>query len=320
MLYLDYGRKSGEWKPNAFGGNYNLEAIDFLKELNTAVLTENKGCVMIAEESTAFPMITKPAYDGGLGFNFKWNMGWMNDVLQYVSANPFFRKDMHNNLTFAITYAYSENYILPISHDEVVHGKASLLNKMPGEYQQKFDGDKAFMGFMMAHPGKKLLFMGCEFGQFIEWDYKKQLDWFLLDYDSHRNLQHFVKDLNKYYTAHSEMYDQDTTYDGFKWISADDNTQNIVSFRRINKEGDYTIAVVNFSPVERGGYSIGVPDDTTYNVMLNSDDVAYGGKGTSPKKYVAQKGDMHGLPYFINLEIPANSVMYLKPVLKKKKK
>ncbi len=320
MLYLDYGRKSGEWKPNAFGGNYNLEAIDFLKELNSAVLTENKGCVMIAEESTAFPMITKPAYDGGLGFNFKWNMGWMNDVLQYVSANPFFRKDMHNNLTFAITYAYSENYILPISHDEVVHGKASLLNKMPGEYQQKFDGDKAFMGFMMAHPGKKLLFMGCEFGQFIEWDYKKQLDWFLLDYDSHKNLQHFVKDLNKYYTSHSEMYDQDTTYDGFKWISADDNTQNIVSFRRINKEGDYTIAVVNFSPVERGGYSIGVPDDTTYNVVLNSDDVAYGGKGTSPKKYVAQKGNMHGLPYFINLEIPANSVMYLKPVLKKKKK
>ena len=320
MLYLDYGRKDGEWRPNCFGGNYNLEAIDFLKSLNSTVLTENKGVLMIAEESTAFPMITKPAYDGGLGFNFKWNMGWMNDMLRYVSADPFFRKDMHNNVTFAITYAYSENYILPISHDEVVHGKASLLNKMPGEYQQKFDGDKAFLGFMMGHPGKKLLFMGCEFGQFIEWDFKKQLDWFLLDYDSHRNLNTFVKDLNKYYLTHSEMYQQDTTYDGFKWICADDNTQNIVSFKRYNKEGDYTIVVVNFSPVARGNYSIGVPEDTTYQVVLNSDAEKYGGAGNTPSSYVAHAGEMHGEKFAIDLEIPANSVLYIKPSTAKKSK
>ena len=320
MLYLDYGRKDGEWRPNCFGGNYNLEAIDFLKLLNTTVLSENKGVLMIAEESTAFPMITKPAYDGGLGFNFKWNMGWMNDMLRYMSADPFFRKDMHNNVTFAITYAYSENYILPISHDEVVHGKASLLNKMPGEYQQKFDGDKAFMGFMMAHPGKKLLFMGCEFGQFIEWDYKKQLDWFLLDYDAHRNLNTFVKDLNRYYLAHSEMYEQDTTYDGFKWICADDNTQNIVTFKRFNKAGDYTIAVINFSPIARGNYSIGVPEDTTYQVLLNSDAEKYGGAGNTPTSYKAHAGEMHGEKFAIDLEIPANSVMYLKPVAGKKAK
>ncbi len=320
MLYLDYGRKPGEWKPNSKGGNYNLEAIEFFKTLNSAVLSENKGKIMIAEESTAFPMITKPGYDGGLGFNFKWNMGWMNDMLRYVSADPFFRKDMHNNVTFSITYAYSENYVLPISHDEVVHGKASLLNKMPGDYQQKFDGDRAFMGYMMGHPGKKLLFMGCEFGQFIEWDYKKQLDWFLLDYDSHRSLQKFVKDLNKYYLTHPEMYELDTTYDGFKWISADDNTQNIVTFKRYAKNGDYTIIVVNFSPVARKGYSIGVPDLTTYNVVLNSDDSIYGGLGTSPKKYKAIKGNMHGETQMINLEIPANSVMYIKPAKKTSKK
>lgn len=322
MLYLDYGRKDGEWRPNIGGGNYNLEAIDFLRALNTAILSENPGVIMIAEESTAFPMITKPPFDGGLGFNYKWNMGWMNDMLRYVSANPFFRKDMHNNVTFSITYAYSENFILPISHDEVVHGKASLLNKMPGEYQEKFDGDKAFMGFMMAHPGKKLLFMGCEFGQFIEWDFKKQLDWFLLDYDSHRNLQTFVKDLNKYYLSHKEMYELDTTYDGFKWIIPDDNTQNIVVFKRFDKQGDYTIIVVNFSPVERKDYSIGVPNNTTYNVVLNSDSKLYGGCGNSPVKYKAVAGEMHGEKQYINIHIPANSVQYIKPkpVRKTKKK
>ncbi len=319
MLYLDYGRKDGEWRANAFGGNYNLEAIDFLKQLNTAILSRHKGVVMIAEESTAFPMVTKPPKDGGLGFNFKWNMGWMNDNLRYVSANPFFRKDMHNNITFAITYAYSENYILPISHDEVVHGKCSMLSKMPGEYHEKFDGLKAFYGYMMAHPGKKLLFMGGEFGQFIEWDFKKQLDWFLLDYESHRNLHNFVKKLNTYYKKNAEMYQLDTSYDGFKWLVVDDNTQNIVSFVRYDNNGEYTVIVVNFSPVTRTDYNMGVPDECTYRVVLNSNDKEFGGTDEGVIKYKAKKGVLHGQQQYIKMTIPGNSVLYLKPVSKRAK-
>ncbi len=322
MLYLDYGRRGGEWRPNAFGGNYNLEAIDFIKQLNTEMLTRHEGLLMIAEESTAFPMVTKPAYDGGLGFNFKWNMGWMNDMLCYVSANPFFRKDMHDKVTFAITYAFSENYILPISHDEVVHGKHSLLDKMPGEYTEKFSAMKAFLGFMYAHPGKKLLFMGSEFGQFIEWDYKKQLDWFLLGYESHRRLHAFVKKLNEYYLAHPEMYDLDCSYDGFKWIVVDDNTQNIVSFVRYDEKGDYTIAVVNFSPIRRQSYCMGVPEMRQYEVALDSNAVEFGGDDAEAAVYDAEDGAMHGHEQFIRMDIPANSVIYLRPgkALKRKKR
>ncbi len=320
MLYLDYGRK--EWRPNAFGGNYNLEAIDFLKKLNTAMLTAHEGALMIAEESTAFPMVTKPADVGGLGFNFKWNMGWMNDMLRYVSANPFFRKDMHNNVTFAITYAFSENYILPLSHDEVVHGKCSLINKMPGEYEEKFEGLKTFLGFMMAHPGKKLLFMGGEFAQFIEWDYKRALDWFLLDYPAHNDLHNFVKDLNAYYLKHPEMYVLDSSYDGFKWIVVDDNTQNIVSFVRYDNKGGHTVAVCNFSPVERKGYDMGIPQAREYKVALCSTDEKYGGKGFTPA-YAAKEGGMHSQNYHITMDIPPASVTYLVPgkkiTLKKKK-
>ena len=320
MLYLDYGRK--EWRPNAFGGNYNLEAIDFLKKLNTAMMKMHPGALMIAEESTAFPMVTRGADMGGLGFNFKWNMGWMNDMLRYVSANPFFRKDMHNNVTFAITYAFSENYILPLSHDEVVHGKCSLINKMPGEYEEKFEGLKTFLGFMMAHPGKKLLFMGGEFAQFIEWDYHKQLDWFLLDYPAHRNMQNFVKDLNAYYLKHHEMYELDTSYDGFKWIVVDDNTQNIVSFVRYDNKGNHTVAVFNFSPVERRGYDMGIPQAREYKVALCSTDAKYGGKGYTPA-YSAKEGGMHSQEYHITIDIPPASVTYLVPgkkiTIKKKK-
>ena len=310
MLYLDYGRQ--EWRPNAFGGNYNLEAIDFLKKLNTNMLKMHPGALMIAEESTAFPMVTRGADMGGLGFNFKWNMGWMNDMLRYVSANPFFRKDMHNNVTFAITYAFSENYILPLSHDEVVHGKCSLINKMPGEYEEKFEGLKTFLGFMMAHPGKKLLFMGGEFAQFIEWDYKRPLDWFLLDYPAHRNIHNFVKDLNAYYLKHPEMYMLDTSYDGFKWIVVDDNTQNIVSFVRYDNNGGHTVAVFNFSPVERKGYEMGVPQAREYKVALCSTDEKYGGKGYTPL-YRAQAGGMHSQEYHITMDIPPSSVTYLVP-------
>ena len=319
MLYLDYGRRDGAWRANAFGGNYNLEAIDFIKQLNTELLSKHPGLLMIAEESTAFPMVTKPAYDGGLGFNFKWNMGWMNDILCYVSANPFFRKDMHDKITFSITYAFSENYILPISHDEVVHGKKSLLDKMPGEYKEKFDGDKAFLGFMMAHPGKKLLFMGGEFGQFIEWDYKKQLDWFLLDYDSHRSLHTFVKDLNAYYLTHKEMYEEDCSYDGFKWIVVDDNTQNIVAFKREAKNGDYTIAIVNFSPVRRQNYCLGVPEFRYYDVTLDSNAPKYGGN-SSVLRYEPFEGNMHGFEQYISVDVAPDSVVYLKAGKAKKRK
>lgn len=312
MLYLDYGRKNGEWRPNAFGGNYNLEAIDFLKELNTNVLTENKGVLMIAEESTAFPMVTKPADMGGLGFNYKWNMGWMNDMLSYVSLDPFFRKDNHNKITFSITYAYSENYILPLSHDEVVHGKCSMIGKMPLYYDDKFEELKAFYGFMMGHPGKKLSFMGNEFAQFIEWNYKQGLDWLLLDYDKHKQVQNFVKELNKYYLANHEMYEQDCNFAGFRWLAVDDSTQNIVSFVRYAKNGDHTVVVVNFSPVKREKYDMGVPCKTTYSVKLDSSLEKFGGSKIKAKSAKAKKGGMHGCDYHITLDIEANSVMFLK--------
>lgn len=319
MLYLDYGRKNGEWRPNVFGGNYNLEAIDFFKQLNSSILSQHSGVIMIAEESTSFPLVTKPSYDGGLGFNFKWNMGWMNDLVSYMGVNPFFRKDCHNHLTFSITYAFSENYILPLSHDEVVHGKLSLLNKLPGEYNEKFDGLKSFLGYMIAHPGKKLLFMGGEFGQFIEWDYAKQLDWFLLDYDSHKNLHKFVKDLNSFYVKNKPLYELDTIYDGFEWIVVDDNSQNIVCFIRRAKNGDFVIAIVNFSPVDRYGYCVGVPQEGTYKISLDSSDVKYGGK--SEKAWLRLKskaGQMHNQQQFIRLDLVGNSVMFIKKVASKK--
>ena len=312
MLYLDYGRKDGEWAQNKDGGNYNLEAIDFLRNLNTTILTKHQGVLMIAEESTAFPMVTQPANVGGLGFNFKWNMGWMNDMLEYVSADPFFRKNMHNHLTFAITYAFSENYVLPLSHDEVVHGKKSLLDKCPGKYEDKFNELKTFLGFMMAHPGKKLLFMGGEFGQFIEWNYQQALDWGLLEYDAHSQLHRFVKELNRYYLEHKEMYELDTSYEGFRWIVVDDSQQNIVSFKRLDKDGDYTIVICNFSPIERKKYDMGVPEKKMYKVVLNSNSEDFGGNDRGLIKYKPVKGGMHNEPYHIELDIPGNSVLYLK--------
>lgn len=314
MLYLDYGRESWEWTPNVHGGNENLEAVEFLKKLNSAILGEHSDVLMIAEESSAWPLVTKPPYVGGLGFNFKWNMGWMNDMLNYISLDPIYRSYNHDKLTFSMMYAFSENYVLPLSHDEVVHGKCSLINKMPGEYSQKFAGMRTMLGYMMAHPGKKLLFMGQEFGQFIEWNFEKELDWQLLSYESHRKLQSFVRDLNHFYLENSPMWEIDDSWDGFQWLVHDDNTQNVVIFRRTNDEGDDVIAICNFAPVERDGYRFGIPEEKNYEIVLNSDDIRYGGNGIKEKEIIlSEKIAMHGKANSIAVDIPPMSVMYLKP-------
>jgi len=313
MLYLDYNRQDGEWVKNEYGGNYNLEARNFLRQMNTAVLSKHRGAITIAEESTAYPMVTSPAYDGGLGFNFKWNMGWMNDSLKYLKSDPFFRKGCHSCLTFGITYAFSENYVLPLSHDEVVHGKASMIGKCPGSYDDKFEELKAFYGYMMAHPGKKLNFMGNEFAQFIEWNYMQELDWFLLDFPRHRTMQKFVKDLNEFYLNNKALYELDTKPGGFKWIVVDDDTQNIISFLRYAKDGSYVIVVVNFSGVERNKYLMGVPENVPYKVELLSGMQKYGGNCTRRLVFNASPKPMHGQPNSIKMTIPANSVMFLKP-------
>ena len=321
MLYLDYDRNDGEWIPNEYGGHEHLEAIEFFRDVNKAAFEANSSVLMIAEESTAWPMVTKPPHDGGLGFNYKWNMGWMNDMLRYMSLDPLFRKGNHDCLTFSFFYAFSENFILPISHDEVVHGKCSMINKMPGEYEQKFASLRTFYAYMMAHPGKKLLFMGQEFGQFIEWDYAKQLDWLLMDYDAHRNMLKFTEDLNKFYLDNSPLWQVDYSWEGFEWISNDDNSQSIIAFRRKNKAGDELIVVCNFVPVDRTDYRIGVPISGSYRRIFTTDDVKYGGS-TEPRKsgYKAEKKTMHGYDYSVSLEIPALSVSFYTLPAKRNKK
>ncbi|MDR1093800.1 MAG: 1,4-alpha-glucan branching protein GlgB, partial [Clostridiales bacterium] len=310
MLYLDYDKKSGEWRPNAAGGNENLEAIAFLKQLNTAVFGLFPRALMIAEESTAWPLVTKPVSDGGLGFNFKWNMGWMNDMLRYMSADPYFRSGIHNNVTFSFYYAFSENYILPISHDEAVHGKRSLIDKMYGNYEDKFASCRAFLGYMAAHPGKKLMFMGAEFGQFSEWDFEKQLDWQLLAYDSHAKFKNYVAALNAFYLERSPLWERDSGWEGFQWIVPDDSNQNIIVFKRINKQERELIAAVNFAPVRRDNYAFGA-EKGTYREIFNSDALEYGGGGAGNAGALkASKAPMHGKDYSLSVTIPPLSVLF----------
>ncbi|MBQ9544475.1 MAG: 1,4-alpha-glucan branching protein GlgB [Clostridia bacterium] len=318
MLYLDYNRR--EFTPNKFGGNYNLEAIEFLKKLNRAAYKEDPSVLMIAEESTAFPMITMPAEVGGLGFGFKWNMGWMNDMLDYVSADPLFRKGIHDRLTFSLTYAFSENFILPLSHDEVVHGKRSLIGRMPGEYNEKFAGLREFYAYMIAHPGKKLSFMGNEFAQFIEWDYKKELDWFLISYDSHGLLHDFVAELNRFYLSQRALWDNESGWDGFKWIISDDRDNSVAAFRRISRTGEELICVFNFCPVARTGYRIGLPDAGVYVLALSSDEKRFGGDDGFKKRVRAEKSQMHGCDYSAEFTLPPLGALFYKKRIENKDK
>ena len=313
MLYLDYDRRDGEWCPNIYGGKENLEAIEFLKRLNEAVFLKNPDVLMIAEESTAWPMVTKPTDIGGLGFNFNWNMGWMNDMLQYMSLDPIYRAFNHDKLTFSFFYCFSENYVLPISHDEVVHGKCSMLEKMPGSYEQKCSSYRAFLAYMMAHPGKKLLFMGQEFAQTAEWNYQSQLDWNALKEDKHKKIHFYSEKLNKFYYENAPLWQNDDSWQGFSWISNDDYRQSVIAFRIFDDNGGELIVVCNFVPVERNDYKIGVPFEGEYKLVFNSDAVEFGGEGITSELMKSKSYPMHGFDDSISLDLAPLSVIYLKP-------
>ncbi len=313
MLYLDYDRDDGDWMPNVYGGHENLEAIEFLKYLNTAVFTRNPNVMMIAEESTAWPLVTKPTNVGGLGFNFKWNMGWMNDMLAYMSLDPIYRSYNHDRITFSFFYCFSENFTLPISHDEVVHGKCSMVEKMSGiNYEEKFSSYRAFLCYMMAHPGKKLLFMGQEFGQKNEWNYQKALEWDLLQYDEHKNMLNFTKQLNKFYIENSPLWENDDSWTGFNWISNDDYCQSVIAFRRVDDNGDEIIAVCNFVPVVRDDYRIGVPFKGRYKLVFNSDSIEFNGSGITQSSVKTVNESTHGYDQYVSLKLAPLSVVYLK--------
>ena len=310
MLYLDYGKQDGQWVANKYGGNKNLEAIEFFKHLNSCLLGRNPGVMMIAEESTAWPKVTDIAENDGLGFSFKWNMGWMNDFLEYMKLDPYFRNGAHNLMTFAMTYAYSENYILVLSHDEVVHLKCSMISKMPGLYDDKFANLKVGYSFMMGHPGKKLLFMGQDFAQFQEWSEARELDWYLLGEEKHQQLQNYVKALLHLYRKTPALYEQDTVLAGFQWVNANDNFRSIFSFMRFSKKGTKNLLFVcNFTPMEREDYRVGVLRRKQYKLVLDSDAAEFGGSGQEkPLVYKAEKSECDGLPYSFAYPLPAYGV------------
>lgn len=316
MIYLDYSREEGQWIPNKFGGRENLEAIDLIKRLNELIFNYYPGVLSIAEESTSWPGVSKPTYLGGLGFNLKWNMGWMNDFLTYFSHDPVHRKFHHNMITFALLYAFHENFVLVLSHDEVVHGKRSLLDKMPGDMWQKFANLRALYGFMYGHPGKKLSFMGAEIGQWKEWDVNSSLDWHLLEYEPHKKLQQFMKDLNHLYTNEPALFENDFTHEGFQWIDFMDSDNSVIVFIRKAKdaENEYLIFICNFTPVYRENYRIGVPQKRFYKEVLNSDAEIYWGsnKGNWGGLWSDER-PWHGLPYSLNLNLPPLSTIIFKP-------
>lgn len=325
MLYLDYCRKDGEWIPNARGGRENLEAVAFFNKLNASIFAAHGDVMMIAEESTAWPMVTKPADMGGLGFNFKWNMGWMNDVISYFNLDGLARKYNHDKLTFSFFYAFSENFILPISHDEVVHGKGSLINKHPGDpedpeqYQKKFAGFRSMLAYMYAHPGKKLLFMGSEFAQFREWDFASQLDWGLLDYDMHRKTQTFTKELNQFYKETKPLYEVDFDWSGFEWIIPDDNSNSVMAFKRKDAEGNALYCVMNFTEVNRENYCFGA-EDGIYEIVFNTDETRYGGTGWSAlNKAESLDEPMHNQPACVSVNLAGHSALFLRKIAEKKK-
>lgn len=317
ILYLDYAR-DGYFVPNENGGNIDNHAVEMLRRVNSVVLTNYAGTMTIAEESTAYPMITKPPYDGGLGFTFKWNMGFMHDTLAYMKMDHYFRQFEHNKMSFSMYYAFSENYILAYSHDEVVHGKKSMVDKMFGDYWQKFASLRALYAFMFAHPGKKLMFMGDEFAQFIEWDYKKQLDWFLLEYDSHAGMQRFIKELNHIYTGHPALYEIDDSWDGFQWLNVEDREQSVFAFMRTNGE-EAVVCVVNFTPVVRENYWIAMPHEGTLKCLVCSDETQYGGSGVAPEPRIkTQRQALNGMPYSAIITLPPLGAVYYKFTLKNK--
>ena len=313
MLYLDYGKSEGEWEPNKFGGKENLDAVDFVKRLNTAVHMYHPDVMMFAEENTSWPKLTHKIEDGGLGLDFKWNMGWMNDMLHYMSLNSMWRPFNHDSLTFSFYYAFSEKFLLPISHDEVSHGKGSLIKQMPGKYDEQFAGVRAFITYMYAHPGKKLVFMGTEIGQFDEWNHEEAIQWDLLEFEKHKKLRTFFKELNKFYLDCKPLYELDTVWKGFDWIHHDDYTNSVIAFKRTDKNGDEIVSVCNFQPIRRDEYCIGVPKYGLYDEVFNSDEERFGGSGVvNGNNIKTEVMKIHGFDQGLSLTLPPLSVIYLR--------